>query len=477
MRPIVLAALLTLAPSVLLAPASATGCSTGPVNDCEASAIEWFAKPQNYSNFGATMEPGEPATCEGRAVHRSVWFTLEVLSPGASDPFMVEMTTDFWATLGVYERAPGGGLSLLSCTASWEDEGQHDPVDFLPCTAGKTYWIQVGGQSPDDHGTFELSESRFWKFDRTLSAPCPFKATLPTEPRGVTATGGAGQITLTWTEPWWDGGRLTDIVRYNVYRADTCAGPFTLLGSSGGRAYVNGGLAPAASYCYRVTAVNGVGEGPSEPGRSASSWPLPRPPVGLAVAPAGDGELRLTWSASPDAAGPARMLAHRIYRAEAPAGPFALVGAVGAEDTTWTDGGLGRGATAHYRVSAVSEVGESAAGDVASATTWAVPGVPRDVQARHRVGIAPVEFVVSWRAPADATPFSEYRVYRASSSTGAAQLAGTVSAGSTEFVDRWRGALLDYHYEVRAANPAGEGAPSARACAVFPWETFLARCE
>lgn len=51
-----------------------------------------------------------------------------------------------------------------------------------------------------------------------------------------------------------------------------------------------------------------------------------------------------------------------------------------------------------------------------------------------------------------------------------------VPRGVTSFTDRARGVLVDAHYEVRASNPAGLSAASARACSVYPLESPLARC-
>lgn len=456
-------------------PASAASCSGGaPANDCLDAANEWFSEPVRLSNVGATMEPGEPDACDGEKVHASVWLRLEVLAPGGADHFMVDFDAPFWATLGAYTRDAGGALSRVTCIATWWDEGTHQPSLFLPCAAGATYWLQVGGQSAGDVGTFSLSESRYWKFNQTLSEPCPFKATLPSEPRLAAPTPGNGQIRVTWTEPAWSGGRDVSVLRYHVYRADACAGPFTHLATTSFRSHVDAGLAAGASHCYRVSAENVVGEGPFSAARSATTWTPPRPPQGLAVQPRGDGELSVSWLPSPDQAGPAPMSAYRVYRADAASGPFTLVGTGGAGARNFTDAGLPRGATAYYRIGSVNVVGEGAPSDAASGTTWEVPGAPRDVQARPV--LAPPGIRVTWSAPSDDAPFTHYRVYRASSPEGPATFVVELPRAATGYTDGARSVLVDAYYEVRASNPAGEGASSARACAVYPLESPLARC-
>ncbi len=125
--------------------------------------------------------------------------------------------------------------------------------------------------------------------------------------------------------------------------------------------------------------MNSVGEGPAEPGRSATTWSPPRPPVDLEVTRGGDGELKLAWEPSPDAGAPAAMVEHRVQVARSPGGP--------------------------------------------------------------------------------------------------AELVDEVESIYTRFYDTRRLPLQDYHYEVRAWNPAGEGVPSARACIVLPFETPVVNCR
>lgn len=478
MRAVALVCLFLLAAAVPSMTAEATSCSpSGPSNDCLSGVFEWFGKRETYSNAGATMESGEPALCEGVAVHNSVWFKVEVVSPGSWDTLGIELEAPFYATLGLYEQTSGGGLSQISCDTSTYDEGLWSPRASAPCEPGRVYWIQVGGMDAGQQGSFVLRERHgFYHFNLTPSEECWFKPTLPTEPRVAAPQGGNGEVLLSWVEPWWDGGRTVSVSHYNVHRAGSCAGPFALLGSTPHRSYRDSLLPPNATYCYKVTAVNPVGEGPAEPGRSAKTWDYARPPRSLAVAPEGDGGLRLAWQPSPDASGPAGMTGHRVYRAASAEGPYEAIATVGATATGFTDAGLGRGVAMHYRVSAVNVVGEGAWSDPASATTYRVPGAPRDVTIRHVITLEPVSFEISWRPPSDPAPFTEYRVYRAASPDGAPQFIGAVPHTATRFVDGFRGPFLDYHYEVRASNPAGEGASSARACYAFPLETALGRC-
>src|SRR5262249_45019522 len=102
----------------------------------------------------------------------------------------------------------------------------------------------------------------------------PIAATTPGPPSGLTATAGTGQVSLSWTAPASDGGE--NITSYKVYRG-TSSGTETALTSGGcsGLGAVlsctDTGLTAGQTYFYKVTAVNGIGEG--QPSNEASATP------------------------------------------------------------------------------------------------------------------------------------------------------------------------------------------------------------
>jgi PKD repeat protein len=92
----------------------------------------------------------------------------------------------------------------------------------------------------------------------------PIAGTVPGAPAGLTASGGNGQVSLSWTPPASNGG--VNITSYRVYRG-TSSGTETLLtgGGCSGLGAVTSctdtGLSNGKAYYYKVSAVNAIGEG------------------------------------------------------------------------------------------------------------------------------------------------------------------------------------------------------------------------
>ncbi|MCW2856776.1 MAG: repeat-containing protein [Marmoricola sp.] len=93
----------------------------------------------------------------------------------------------------------------------------------------------------------------------------PIAGAPPGAPTGLSATAGAGQVSLSWQAPSSNGG--VNITSYKVYRGTTTGGE-TLL-SAGGCSNLGSvltctdtGLTNGQAYFYKVSAVNSIGEGP-----------------------------------------------------------------------------------------------------------------------------------------------------------------------------------------------------------------------
>jgi len=90
--------------------------------------------------------------------------------------------------------------------------------------------------------------------------------TIPTAPTGVSAAGGANQVSISWSA-------VSGAVSYNIYYATT-TGVTKTNGTkivNAARPYIQTGLAAGTTYYYIVTAVNSAGEGNASTQASAAT--------------------------------------------------------------------------------------------------------------------------------------------------------------------------------------------------------------
>ena len=203
----------------------------------------------------------------------------------------------------------------------------------------------------------------------SISSP---DSTPPSAPGTLTATGGLGKVTLSWSAATDNVG----VVRYDVYRG-TASG-FTpsaanRIAQPTGTTYSDTGLS-AGTYYYKVAAEDAAGNvGPTGNEASAAATADTTPPTVPAslVATGGAGQVALTWGASTDAGGIARYNVHRSTTSGfTPSAANRIAQPTG---TSYTDTGLAAG-TYFYKVTAEDAAGNvSGASNEASATVSVAP--------------------------------------------------------------------------------------------------------
>ncbi len=216
----------------------------------------------------------------------------------------------------------------------------------------------------------------------------------------------AGEVLLVWEPP-----ADRRVGGYRIFRSAFPAGPFEPVGETTDRlaaAFADpaqAGLARLRSYYYRVAAVSVAGAvGPPSETVTARLKPPPLPPLDLVAVGGLARHVRLRWSAGPES--DLRTVA--VWRAMDD-GPFRRVATVPATRSEYTDGGLGDGVTARYRLAVLDADGlESEPSAPAVATTRPRPPAPREVTVvREGDGV-----LVRWRAAPPAAGVSRYRVVR-----------------------------------------------------------------
>ncbi len=286
----------------------------------------------------------------------------------------------------------------------------------------------------------------------------PPTASAPAVPVGLTASGGTGQVTLSWTS-------VSNATSYNIYYATT-SGVTKTSGTkifSVTTPYAQTGLAAETTYFYVVTAVNSAGESADSVQISASTVstpPLPTVPAAPAnvIASGGTNQVTLSWGAVSTAS------SYNVYYATSSGVTKANGTKITGTTSPAVQTGLIAGTTYYYIVTAVNSTGEGAASIQVAATTLAAvpsptaPAAPTGVTAAGGTNQA----TISWTAVPGAASYNLYW----STAAGVTKASGTkIASVSTPYVKTGLAAGTTYYFIVTAANGVGESTASTQATA------------
>ena len=198
----------------------------------------------------------------------------------------------------------------------------------------------------------------------TTNAPSP---AVPNAPAGLTATGGAKQVSISWSAS-------SGATSYNLYWSTT-SGVTTAAGTKIAGAtspYVQTGLVDSTAYYYVVTAVNASGESAASTQVSATTNAavptVPAAPAGVS-ATGGANQATVSWSAVAGAT------SYNLYRSTTSGVTTATGTKIAGATSPYVNTGLSAGTAYYYIVTALNGTGESAASTQASASTNAAASV------------------------------------------------------------------------------------------------------
>jgi fibronectin type 3 domain-containing protein len=302
--------------------------------------------------------------------------------------------------------------------------------------------------------------------DMSVPVTSSLDTSPPSAPGTVTATGGIGQVGLSW-------GAATDnvgVARYDVYRG-TSAGftPTTAnrIAQPTGNSYIDDNLA-TGTYYYKVTAEDAAGNlsPPSNEasGTSSADTTAPSAPSNLAASTSG-GTVTLNWSASSDNVGVVR---YDVYRGTS-AGftPSSANRIAQPSGTSFADAGLAPGGY-YYKVAA-----EDAAGNISIASNEATATIldttPPSAPSSLGAGVVGSTVSLSWSAATDNVGVVRYDVYRGTSAGFTPTSGNRIAQPSvTSYTDSGLVAGT-YYYKVTAEDAAGNvSAASNEASAAIP---------
>lgn len=317
-------------------------------------------------------------------------------------------------------------------------------------TNGTDYMFRVSGVNAIGRGAVS---------NMALSTP----AAVPDAPTSLNATGGSGEVSLTWTAPASDGGStLTDyIVEYKL-SASAIWSTFSD-GTSTTASTTVTGLSNGATYNFRVSAVNAIGTGSASSTATATtdSTTVPDAPTGLG-ATRGDTQVALSWTA-PASNGGSAITDYVVEYNDG--GGWSTFADGTSTSTSATVTGLTNGTSYDFRVSATNAIGTGSASSTATATPATTPGIPTSLAAVAASG----QTALTWTAPASTggAAITDYIVeYKLSSDSSWSTFAdGTSATASATVTGLTNG--LEYNFRVSATNAVGTGSVSSTASAVY----------
>jgi len=178
---------------------------------------------------------------------------------------------------------------------------------------------------------------------------------------------GSARVSLCWENPFG-----IPTAGYEVFRSNSAAGPFAMMGQVSKPEYLDSSVARNAIYYYKIRAFNSKGlRSEFSAVIAAETAPTPNPPVILRA----EGHIKgiqLTWSPSPISSDdPLKMKGYKLYRAKIEQGPFREVAnilgkdlGIGVDSATtldklfkvsYADRNLADGEEYYYRVTAYNE--------------------------------------------------------------------------------------------------------------------------
>ena len=293
---------------------------------------------------------------------------------------------------------------------------------------------------------------------------------LPSAPHDVTVTGGSGSVEISWTIPTSDGGASID--GYSVTAYDIDGNVVGICGFTGNNpsaimSCIISGLINGLSYFFKVSAHNGVGDGP----QSGSAGPVvpadvPSAPNGSSVT-GGAGSASVSWTI-PTSDGGASIDGYTVTAYDSngdPAGSCDYTGNNPTGTMSCTISGLTNGSSYSFEITAHNRVGDGpASSPPAALVPLDLPSAPNSVTASADLGAV----TISWTIP-DTDGGASIDGY----SVTAYDVNGNVAGSCSYTGNDPRGAMnctvsglsngSTYSFEVKAHNSLGNGAPASPA--------------
>ncbi len=408
-------------------------------------------------NFNGTGDPSNVA-----------FATTEAVLPDAPRSFTAQARGD--SAIGLSWRAPSSSGSGRITGYRIESRTETGDWRHLADTNAVTTTYFHGGLRPNTTRNYRVAaRSAAGLGAWSSTARETTETSAPSAPTGLRVVPGAtrtDQLLLTWSVPADDGG--SPITGYRIERSANGVGGWVIhVASTGSTAtiHTDSNLGPAATWFYRVSAINGPARAgpPSNVAEGTTDAAPPGRPQNVRARATGPSGILLAWDA-PEADGGARITGYGIRVLGPPDDDWTIAEQnTGTTTTTFRHTGLQPVTRYQYQVRAINREGE---GEWSPRTSeppvWAVThvdtaGAPTGLTARA-VGTSRID--LSWNAPryTGGVSIIGYRI-EASDDEGATWniIRRNTNSTTTTFSDVTLRPATTRHYRVAARNLAGPG--------------------
>ena len=324
-------------------------------------------------------------------------------------------------TIGHYAFNRCTGLTSIKIPESMTDIGY---MAFSGCTSLAD--VYYGGTERQwDAITIDNGNDRLLQANRH----CAGKESIVSPVVKATYMGASGKPYIKWNA-------VANASQYEVYRATTKSGTYTLLGTTTATNYTDNKAGSGYTYYYKVKALAANGAESDYSAVVAGICHCAKPTV-KATYMGASGKPYLRWNTVANAS------QYKVYRSTSKNGTYTLLGTTTA--THYTDNKAGSGYTYYYKVRAISKV-KSTANSVFSVPVAGICHCAKPTVKATYMGASGKPYI-KWNAVANA---SQYKVYRSTSKNGTYTLLGTTTA--THYTDNKAGSGYTYYYKVRAIS-------------------------
>ena len=231
--------------------------------------------------------------------------------------------------------------------------------------------------------------------------------------------------------------------RYEIYRATSSVGPYTLISTINGVSYNNTGLTTNRVYYYKVRAYKMVGNVKAYSGYSAiiSARPIPYMPGAVKAISSSYNSINISWSAVNGAT------AYQVYRATTIKGAYSLISTTAAKN--YNNTGLTTNRIYYYKVRAYRVVGcvKVYSYFLTVVNSKPIPSVPTKVIASRT---SSKSIKLTWNG---VTGANGYEVYKSNSNNGSYSLLTRTSSLYYTNLNLVTGRT--YYYKMRSYRTVG----------------------